>query len=70
MARHDVAAEFVTDPQRAFEIDRGALDPVAEVEQKGLGRGLHRETAGLDGNDGQAQPEQAIEAPSTISAVS
>ena len=71
MARHDMAAEFVADPQRAFEIDRGALAQSPRVEQESVSAEACTEKApGSTATTVRHTPEQAIEAPSTIPAVS
>ena len=49
-------AQLVAELQRPFEIDRGALMPVADRRAcQGFVRGLDREPAGLDRDDGQAR---------------
>ena len=56
MAGDEMAAQFVAEAQRLFEIDRGSGDPAADRRAgQGLGRGLRGEGAVLDRDHRQAR---------------
>ena len=72
MAIDQVAAQLVAELQRQFEVDAAARLPVAEM---GLGRGVSPETSTANQSAPfsitvRQQPEQAIEAPMAIGAMS
>ena len=64
MAGHDVPAKFVTQTQRAFEVDPGALAPqVLRGPRLGFARNIDREPVIALVDDGQAHPRAGDRCP-------
>ena len=68
MAGDEMPAQLVADPQRSFEIDRGALSPLADRRAgQGFGRCLDREFPGRGPDHRQAYPGTGDRGPDAIS---